>query len=257
MIETLNLTKNYGNMLAVKNLNIKVNKGEVYGFLGPNGAGKTTTIRMLTGLIKPTKGTVFIDKVDITKEPVKAKSLIGLIPDTPNIYKKLTGREFLYFVSEIYDVPREIAKKKMNDLFNMFSLQSKADELIDSYSHGMQQKIVIAAALIHDPSVLILDEPTVGLDPKSAKLVKDLLRALAKKGKTIFMSTHILEIAERMCDRVGIIDSGKLIAEGTIDELKEKSKDKSTDLEGLFLELTGGEDTRDLIKFLEDSNETT
>jgi ABC-2 type transport system ATP-binding protein len=252
MIETANLTKNYGNVLAVSDLNIKVNAGEIYGFLGPNGAGKTTTIRMLTGLIKPTEGTVFIDGIDITKEPVKAKSHIGLIPDTPNAYKKLTGREFLYFVSEIYDVAKETAKKKMDDLFNMFSLQDKADELIDSYSHGMQQKIVIAAALIHDPSVLILDEPTVGLDPKSAKIVKDLLRALAEKGKTIFMSTHILEIAERMCDRVGIINNGKLIAEGTIEELREKSKDKSTNLEDLFLELTGGEDTRDLIKFLEE-----
>ncbi len=252
MIETVNLTKSFGNLLAVSNLNIKVNSGEIYGFLGLNGAGKTTTIGMITGLLKPTSGTALIDGIDILKDPVNAKSRIGLIPDTPNVYKKLTGREFLYFVADIYDVDRKTAKEKMNDLFDMFSLKDKADELIESYSHGMRQKIVIAGALIHNPSILVLDEPTVGLDPKSAKLVKDLLRALAGKGKTIFMSTHILEIAERMCDKVGIVDEGKLIAEGTISELKEKAKDKTANLEDLFLELTGGEDTKDLIKFLEE-----
>lgn len=252
MIETVNLTKSFGNLLAVNNLNIKVNSGEIYGFLGPNGAGKTTTIGMITGLLKPTSGTALIDGIDILKDPVNAKSRIGLIPDTPNVYKKLTGREFLYFVADIYDVDRKTAKEKMNDLFDMFSLKDKADELIESYSHGMRQKIVIAGALIHNPSILVLDEPTVGLDPKSAKLVKDLLRALAEKGKTIFMSTHILEIAERMCDKVGIVNEGKLIAEGTISELKEKAKDKTANLEDLFLELTGGEDTKDLIKFLEE-----
>ena len=252
MIETLGLTKNFDKVLAVENLNIKVSAGEIYGFLGPNGAGKTTTIRMITGLLKPTKGTALIDGFDVLKKSIEAKSRIGLIPDTPNVYKKLTGREFLYFISDIYDIPRKTARKKMEDLFDMLSLRDKSDELIESYSHGMQQKIVIMAALIHDPSVLILDEPTVGLDPKSAKLVKDLLRALAKKGKTILMSTHILEIAEKMCDRVGIINNGELIAEGTIKELKEKSEDKKTNLEDLFLELTGGEDARDLVKFLED-----
>ena len=252
MIETINLTKRFGNLVAVNNLNIRVNSGEIYGFLGPNGAGKTTTIRMITGLIKPTKGTALIEGVDLSENPIKAKSLIGLIPDTPAVYKKLTGREFLYFVADIYDIDRKTAKRKMEEIFNMFSLTDKADELIETYSHGMQQKIVIAAALIHDPPVFILDEPTVGLDPKSAKLVKDLLRALAKKGKTIFMSTHILEIAEKMCDRVGIIKEGNLIAEGTISELKKMAKDESANLEDLFLELTGGEDTKDLIKFLEE-----
>ena len=252
MIETINLTKRFGNTLAVNDLNIKVNSGEIYGFLGPNGAGKTTTIRMIAGLLKPTKGTTLIDGIDILKDSVSAKSRIGLIPDTPNVYKKLTGREFLYFVADIYDVNRKIAKEKMGEMFDMFSLRNKADELIESYSHGMRQKIVIAGALIHNPSILVLDEPTVGLDPKSAKLVKDLLRALAVKGKTIFMSTHILEIAERMCDRVGIVNEGKLIAEGTISELKEKAKDKTANLEDLFLELTGGEDTKDLVKFLEE-----
>ncbi len=251
MIETINLTKNYGNLTAVKNLNLTVNAGEIYGFLGPNGAGKTTTIKMICGLLKPTKGRVKIDGIDISEDPIEAKSKIGLIPDTPNVYPKLTGREFLYFVSDIYDVPKEIAKKRAEEIFEMFDLKDKADELIETYSHGMKQKIVIGAALVHDPSVIILDEPTVGLDPKSAKLVKDLLRALADKGKTVFMSTHILEIAERMCDKVGIINEGTLIAEGTIDELRKKAKDETADLEKLFLELTGGEDTKDLVKFLE------
>ncbi len=251
MIETINLTKNYGNLTAVKNLNLTVNAGEIYGFLGPNGAGKTTTIKMICGLLKPTKGKIKIDGIDISEDPIEAKSRIGLIPDTPNVYPKLTGREFLYFVADIYDVPKEVARKRAEEIFEMFDLKDKADELIETYSHGMKQKIVIGAALVHDPSVIILDEPTVGLDPKSAKLVKDLLRALANKGKTVFMSTHILEIAERMCDKVGIINKGTLIAEGTIDELRKKAKDETADLEKLFLELTGGEDTKDLVKFLE------
>ncbi len=251
MIETINLTKNYGNLTAVKNLNLTVNAGEIYGFLGPNGAGKTTTIKMICGLLKPTKGRVKIDGIDISESPIEAKSKIGLIPDTPNVYPKLTGREFLYFIADIYDVQREVAVKRAEEIFEMFDLKDKADELIETYSHGMKQKIVIGAALVHDPSVIILDEPTVGLDPKSAKLVKDLLRALASKGKTVFMSTHILEIAERMCDKVGIINEGTLIAEGTIDELRKKAKDETADLEKLFLELTGGEDTKDLVKFLE------
>ncbi len=251
MIETINLTKKFKKLTAVKNLNLNVKNGEIYGFLGPNGAGKTTTIKMICGLLAPTSGRVKIDGIDLAENPIEAKSRIGLIPDTPNVYPKLSGREFLYFVADIYDVPRKKARKRAEEIFEMFDLKDKADELIETYSHGMKQKIVIGAALIHDPSVIVLDEPTVGLDPKSAKLVKDLLRALADKGKTVFMSTHILEIAERMCDRVGIINHGELIAEGTIEELRAKEKDESADLEKLFLELTGGESTKELVKFLE------
>jgi ABC-2 type transport system ATP-binding protein len=252
MIETRDLTKNYGPTLAVDKLNLTVNSGEIYGFLGPNGAGKTTTIKMLVGLLKPTSGTAFIDGVDVIKEPIKSKGLVGYIPDSPLVYPKLTGREFLYFVSDIFEVPRSETAEKIEELFKILSLTERADNIIESYSHGMKQKIVIAGALIHNPSVLVLDEPTVGLDPASAKLVKDLLRGLAERGKTIFMSTHILEIAERMCDRIGIINNGKLIAEGTINELREKAKDKTANLEDLFIDLTGGEDTADLIKFLGD-----
>ncbi len=252
MIETVDLTKKYGEFVAVNHLNLHVKSGEIYGFLGPNGAGKTTTIRMLTGLLQPTSGKVFIDGINMEEEPIKAKARIGLIPDTPSVYPKLTGNEFLNFIAAIYEIPPEESVHKVKEILEMLELSHKADELIETYSHGMKQKIVIAAALLHDPSVLILDEPTVGLDPKSAKLIKDLLRVYASRGKTVFMSTHILEIAERMCDRVGIINHGTLIAEGTIEELRRRVGEGEGTLEDLFLKLTGGEDTKDLLKFLED-----
>jgi ABC-2 type transport system ATP-binding protein len=184
------------------------------------------------------------------KEPLKTKTLIGYIPDEPLIYPKLTGREFLSFIADIFEIPFNYAKKKIDDLLDLFSLTDRSNTLIETYSHGMKQKLVFSAALLHDPEVLIMDEPTVGLDPQSAKLVKDIMRELANNGKTIFMSTHILEIAEKMCSRVGIINGGALIAEGTIYELREKTHDKAGDLEELFIELTGGEDTKDLIKSL-------
>jgi ABC-2 type transport system ATP-binding protein len=250
MIETKNLTKSYGSLLAVNNLNITVSSSEIYGFLGPNGAGKTTTIKILVGLLKPTSGTALINGIDVMKEPLKTKTLIGYIPDEPLIYTKLTGREFLSFIADIFEIPLNYAKKKIDDLLDLFSLKDRSNTLIETYSHGMKQKLVFSAALLHDPEVLIMDEPTVGLDPQSAKLVKDIMRELANNGKTIFMSTHILEIAEKMCSRVGIINGGALIAEGTIYELREKTHDKAGDLEELFIELTGGEDTKDLIKSL-------
>ncbi len=250
MIETKNLTKSYGSLLAVNNLNITVSSSEIYGFLGPNGAGKTTTIKILVGLLKPTSGTALINGIDVMKEPLKTKTLIGYIPDEPLIYTKLTGREFLSFIADIFEIPFNYAKKKIDDLLDLFSLTDRSNTLIETYSHGMKQKLVFSAALLHDPEVLIMDEPTVGLDPQSAKLVKDIMRELANNGKTIFMSTHILEIAEKMCSRVGIINGGALIAEGTIYELREKTHDKAGDLEELFIELTGGEDTKDLIKSL-------
>ena len=250
MIETKNLTKSYGSLLAVNNLNITVSSSEIYGFLGPNGAGKTTTIKILVGLLKPTSGTALINGIDVMKEPLKTKTLIGYIPDEPLIYTKLTGREFLSFIADIFEIPLNYAKRKINDLLDLFSLTDRSNTLIETYSHGMKQKLVFSAALLHDPEVLIMDEPTVGLDPQSAKLVKDIMRELANNGKTIFMSTHILEIAEKMCSRVGIINGGALIAEGTIYELREKTHDKAGDLEELFIELTCGEDTKDLIKSL-------
>jgi len=218
--------------------------------LGPNGAGKTTTIKILVSLLKPTSGTAFINGIDVIKDPLKTKTLIGYIPDESLIYPKLTGREFLLFIADIFEIPFNSAKKKIDDLFCLFSLTERSNTLIETYSHGMKQKLVFSAALLHDPKILIMDEPTVGLDPQSAKLVKDIIRELANKGKTIFMSTHILEIAEKMCSRVGIINKGTSIAEETINDLREKTHDEAGDLEKLFIELTGGEDTKELIKSL-------
>ena len=249
-IETFNLTKNYGSLAAVNNLNLKIRSGEVFGFLGPNGAGKTTTIKLMTGLLKPTKGTVKIMGKDIQEDPLGTKKNIGLIPDEPQIYEKLTGIEFLRFMGNIFAVDRKEIEEKIKELLKIFDLTGRGEELIQSYSHGMKQKMAIAGALIHSPGVLFFDEPTVGLDPKSAKIIKDIIKFRAKSGDCIFMSTHILEIAERICDRVGIINNGVLAAVGNMDELRKVSKEKEGSLEEIFLQLTGGDEDIDIIKSL-------
>lgn len=254
MISAVGLTKKYGDKLAVDDVNLEVRSGEIFGFLGPNGAGKTTTINMLIGMLMPTSGSVSICGVDVLKNPQEAKSLIGYVPDQPNIYEKLTAWEFLMFVAKIYNTPEEKARKKALSLLEMFGIADRANDLIGSFSHGMKQKVVMSSALVHDPKVVFMDEPTVGLDPKSARLVKDILRELADHGVTVFMTTHILDIAERMCDRVGIIQNGKLLAVGSMDELRSLSshKDNELSLEDLFLELTGAEDEADSLSFLEE-----
>jgi ABC-2 type transport system ATP-binding protein len=249
-IELKNLTKKYGSLTAVNNLNLEIEKGEIFGFLGPNGAGKTTTIKLLTGLLKPTSGTAKILGFDIQVNPIEAKNYIGLIPDEPNIYEKLTGREFLRFMGNIFKVENTVIVKKTAELLKIFDLQDRADELIQVYSHGMKQKIAIAGALIHSPKIIIFDEPTIGLDPKSARTIKDILKYRAESGDCIFMSTHILEIAERMCDRIGIINNGNLIAVGNMDELRHLSKSGKYNLEEIFLELTNAEENSELIKSL-------
>ncbi len=251
-LETISLSKNFGKVKAVDNLDLIVKKGEIFGFLGPNGAGKTTTIKLMTGLLKPTSGTVRVMGNDILEDPIEAKANIGLIPDEPQVYEKLSGREFLRFVGNIFNIERNSIEKKAGELLKIFDLSEKADDLIGSYSHGMKQKIAIAGALIHSPRVLFFDEPTVGLDPKSARIIKNILKIRAKAGDCIFISTHILEIAERMCDRIGIIQNGKLIAVGNMDELRNISKEENSSLEEIFLELTGGEESIDLIKSLSD-----
>ncbi len=251
-LEAIKLSKNFGKVKAVDNLDLTVKKGEIFGFLGPNGAGKTTTIKLMTGLLEPTSGTVRIMGNDILEDPIEAKANIGLIPDEPQIYEKLSGREFLRFVGNIFNIERNSIEKKAGELLKIFDLAEKADDLIGSYSHGMKQKIAIAGALIHSPPVLFFDEPTVGLDPKSARIIKNILKIRAKAGDCIFISTHILEIAERMCDRIGIIQNGKLIAIGNMDELRNISKEEKSSLEEIFLELTGGEESIDLIKSLSD-----
>jgi ABC-2 type transport system ATP-binding protein len=251
MLSLKGLTKRYDGFLAVDDLSLEVRSGELFGFLGPNGAGKTTTIKMICGLLQPTSGTVEIRGFDILSRPIQAKAILGLVPDTPVLYKKLTGREFVRFVGELYSVNRRTIDKRMGDLLDLLDMTESADDLIETYSHGMRQKTSIMGALIHDPEVVVLDEPTVGLDPRSARVVKDVLRALCKMGKAIFMSTHILEIAERVCDRVGIINEGKLVAVGSIEELKAKSRAGLVSLEDIFLELTGGPEEQEVIRFLE------
>lgn len=250
LIETRNLVKRYGDKVAVNNVTFDVQAGEIFGFLGPNGAGKTTTIKMIIGLLQPTSGSVKVVGYDIQSQPMQAKAVSGYVPDTPNLYAKLTGRELLRFVGDLYNLDRQQVTRRIDELLRILDLTAAADDTIDSYSHGMQQKTSLAAALVHDPRVLVLDEPTVGLDPKSARLIKDILRQLAERGASVFLSTHILEIAERMCDRIGIINKGNLVAIGTMDELRNLGKSGETSLEDIFLGLTGGAEETEIAEIL-------
>jgi ABC-2 type transport system ATP-binding protein len=238
MIELINLTKKYNNFPAVNGLNLVVEKGEIFGFIGPNGAGKTTTINMMGGVLAPTSGAVMICGIDIQKYPKKAKGKIGYIPDRPYIYEKLTGIEFLKFIGDLYGVDEDTFLDRSREKLRLFSLSEWADELIESYSHGMKQKLVMAAALLHDPEVIIIDEPMVGLDPLVINRVKSLFQQLAKNGVTIFMSTHTLKVAEDICDRIGIIHKGSLVAMGTAEDLKNDIQNKDADLEEIFIKLT-------------------
>ncbi|MBE9543032.1 MAG: ABC transporter ATP-binding protein [Proteobacteria bacterium] len=238
MIELKSLTKKFGDYKAVDDLNLFVKKGEIFGFIGPNGAGKTTTIKMIGGILAPSAGTVTVAGIDIQKEPEKAKSKIGFIPDRPYLYEKLTGMEFLKFTADLYSVPDDIFNKKAQQNLEMFSLADWSDELIESYSHGMKQRLIMSAALLHDPEVIIVDEPMVGLDPVAIMLVKDLFQRLAHKGVTVFMSTHTLAVAEDICERIGVINKGHLIASGTTAELQREANVTDAALEQVFLNLT-------------------
>ena len=245
MIKTEKLTKRYGSFEALTDLNLEVKGGEFYGFLGPNGAGKTTTVKIMAGLLKPTSGRAFIGGYDIMKAPMEAKKIIGFIPDRPYIYEKLTAYEFLICTSRLFDVDEKTAEYRIDEYLNMFGLKDWKHELIESFSHGMRQKTIMAAALLHTPKVIIVDEPMVGLDPKGAKLVKKILKGLCNRGTTVFMCTHSLFIAEELCDRIGIIQRGKVIAEGSMDDLRDLAGRSSTvehaKLEDIFLSLTGEE----------------
>jgi ABC-2 type transport system ATP-binding protein len=243
------LTKTFGDTIAVDALDLTIERGAIFGFLGPNGAGKTTTIRMLVGLLRPSSGSVRVAGVDLATEPEKARGRIAYVPDTPYLYQKLTGREFLHFVAGLYSVDPDTAQRRIDQLLPLLGLDDRGDDLIEGYSHGMRQKTLMAAAMVHDPEVLFLDEPTVGLDPKSARLMQDIFRQLSRRGATVFLSTHLLEVAEKMCDRIGIIDHGKLIALGTVDELRALS-DRPGNLEDLFLQLTGGPEAAELAAIL-------
>jgi ABC-2 type transport system ATP-binding protein len=250
LIETRDLIKRYGDKVAVNNVSFDVYGGEVFGFLGPNGAGKTTTIKMIVGLLQPTSGTVKVAGYNVQTQSMLAKASCGYVPDTPNLYAKLTGRELLRFVSDLYNLDHSQVAHRIDELLRMFDLTTAADDTVDSYSHGMQQKTALAAALMHDPKVLVLDEPTVGLDPKSARLIKDILRQLADRGAAVMLSTHILEIAERMCDRIGIINKGQLIAVGSMAELRMLDKTGLASLEDIFLSLTGGAEETEIAEVL-------
>lgn len=239
MIELKNVSKSYnkGTVKAVDSLDLSVRSGEIFGFLGPNGAGKTTTIKMMVGLLKPDSGTITINGHSILDEPLMAKASIGFVPDNPEVYEKMSGIEYLNFMADVYRVPATVRKERIRRFLDMFELSKSVNDLIQSYSHGMRQKIVLIGAMLHEPDVFILDEPMVGLDPKSSHNLKEYMREHCDNGKTVFFSTHVLEVAEKLCDRIGIIHQGRLIACGTMDELKKQSASKES-LEKIFLELT-------------------
>ncbi|HEY3063649.1 MAG TPA: ABC transporter ATP-binding protein [Chloroflexota bacterium] len=252
IVQATGLRKQFGKLTAVCDLNLSVPAGEVFGFLGPNGAGKTTTIRMLTGLVRPTSGSAYVAGYDVLREPREVKRRVGYLAETPYLYPKLSGREFLHFMGGLYEVPADQARQRAERLLGLFELMEKADQLVESYSHGMRQKLALAAAMLHEPQVLFLDEPTSGLDPRAARLVKDLLLGLVARGHTVFLSTHVLEIAQQLCHRVGIIHRGQMVATGTLDELRQQAQREAGSLEDVFLQLTGGSEERELAAYLRD-----
>jgi ABC-2 type transport system ATP-binding protein len=253
MIRLENLTKLYGSFVAVDDITLDIPKGVLYGFLGPNGAGKTTTLRMIAGILRPSDGRVLVGGDDIHKTPLVAKQRLGFIPDRPFVYEKLTGAEFLRFVAGLYGQEGEIIDRRMAELLEVFELTSWKDELIEAYSHGMRQKIIISSALIHRPEVIVVDEPMVGLDPKAARLLKDIFRQFVSRGNTVLMSTHTLEVAEAMCDRIAIMQHGKIAASGTMADLRKQTASGDVGLEELFLKLTGGVHERELAATLGDA----
>jgi ABC-2 type transport system ATP-binding protein len=251
MITLKQLAKRYGDFTAVAGIDLEVPRGELFGFLGPNGAGKTTTLRMIAGILRPTSGTVEIGGIDIARDPVAAKMKLGFIPDRPFIYEKLTGAEFLTFVAGLYDQEGPHVEHRARELLALFDLEEWRDELVESYSHGMRQKLIISSAFVHRPEVIVVDEPMVGLDPKAARILKDLFREYTNRGHTIMMSTHTLEVAESMCDRIAIIQAGKIRAHGTMADLRKHATDGATGLEDIFLKLTGENAARELVDVLD------
>ena len=251
MIRLVQLTKRYGKFTAVDGIDLVIPTGELFGFLGPNGAGKTTTFRMIAGILQPTSGTVEIGGIDIIRRPLEAKKRLGFIPDRPFVYDKLTGGEFLRFAAALYGQEGPAIERRIDELLELFELSRWKDELTETYSHGMRQKLIISGALVHRPKVIVVDEPMVGLDPKSARLLKDLFRQFVNRGGTVLMSTHTLEVAETMCDRIAILHDGKIAALGTMAEVREQTSSEDLGLEDLFLKLTGGLGDRQLDTILE------
>jgi ABC-2 type transport system ATP-binding protein len=255
MLELRNVRKRYGRFVAVQGLDLEVRRGEIFGFLGPNGAGKTTTIRMVAGILRPTAGEVLVGGDDLLRAPEQAKSRIGYIPDRPYLYDKLSGGEFLRFVAGLWGREGEAVEARADRLLELFQLTPWKDELIESYSHGMRQKLLISSALVHQPELIVVDEPMVGLDPRSAWVLKDLFRTFVDYGGTVFLSTHTLEVAEALCDRIAIINQGEIIASGTMDELRTQAEAGGAHLEEIFLKVTGGQAMSDVIASLREAIE--
>ena len=243
LLELKSVTKRYSvnSVPAVFDLNLNVNNGEIFGFIGPNGAGKTTTIKMITGLLEPTEGDVIINGYNMKTNPIECKRMFGYVPDNPEIYERLTGAEYLNFMADVYGVSSKDRKERINKYIDMFDIANAVNQSIKSYSRGMRQKLAITGALIHEPKLWILDEPMVGLDPMSAKVLKDEMKNHCNKGNTVFFSTHILEVAEKLCDRVGIINSSELVAVGTVEGLKAKSNNGDSSLEDVFIKIVDSE----------------
>ncbi len=247
LLELRGIEKVYGRFRAVKGIDLEVRRGEIFGFLGPNGAGKTTTIRMVAGILQPTAGEIRLGGIDLLRDPGTAKRRLGYIPDRPFLYEKLSGGEFLRFVAALWGREGPEVEARIDRFLDLFSLAAWKDELIESYSHGMRQKLLISSAFLHEPALVVVDEPMVGLDPRSARILKDLLRSFTAGGGTVFLSTHTLEVAEAVCDRIAIIVGGEIHARGTMEELRAQAGSGAAHLEEIFLKVTGGEEVADLV----------
>jgi len=250
VVKLSGVSKRYGDVTAVDYLDLEVKRGEIFGLLGPNGSGKSTTLKMILGLVKPDSGSVNVLGINVEDDPVAVKRKIGYVPESPRIYEFLTALEFLDFTGDVYGMSPEEKKKRIEEFVRALDLEGREGDIISSYSEGMKQKVVIISALMHKPELLLLDEPLSGLDPKSARIIKDLLRELASQGVTTIMSTHILEIAQAMCDRIGIMYGGRLLALGTMKELRQKAKMPESGLEDIFLKLTGTSDVKPVVEAL-------
>jgi ABC-2 type transport system ATP-binding protein len=246
MIRVENLVKTFGSFTAVAGVSLEVGPGEIHGFLGPNGAGKTTTIRMIAGLLKPSAGRVLVDGHDLAHEPEAAKRSLGFIPDRPFLYEKLTAAEFLRFHAGLYGLEGRAVEERARELLRLFELEDWRDELVESFSHGMRQRLVMCGAFLHRPRAVLVDEPMVGLDPRGARLIKEIFRVMARNGVAILMSTHTLEVAEEMCDQISIILGGRIIARGTVAELHGLAGTEDPQLTPVFLKLTGGSGFREI-----------
>jgi ABC-2 type transport system ATP-binding protein len=251
MIVIDHLVKRYGEHIAVNDVSLQVKAGEVFGFLGPNGAGKTSTIKIIMGLMKPTSGTVTIDGHDIQRDPISAKKVLGYIPDRPILYEKLTAWEYMKFIAGIYDIGEKDLRERGMQYLEIFELSDWVNELVENFSHGMKQRLNLSAVFTRNPKVLILDEPLIGLDPRGARLLKEMLNTSRNNGMCILMSTHILEIAEQMCDRMAIINKGRVVFTGTSNDMKQQAHTPESGLEQVFLHLTGGEDVVNIVKELQ------